>query len=234
MHKIKIGQHAIDRAMARRGRLKVYEAIDPAKTALIVVDMQNAFVAPGFAAEIGHARDIVPNINKLAASLRAAGGKVVWIRNTISPETAENWSVWADNFMTRDVKERMFAQMARGHEGHELWPLLEPAEDDAQIEKRRFSALVQGASDLEPWLRERGLDTLLITGTATHVCCESTARDAMMLNFKTLFISDANAAPTDEDHNATLTALFQSFCDVQSTDEAIACFGGTAAALAAE
>ncbi len=234
MHEIKIGQRALDRAMARRGRLRVYDSIDPATTALVVVDMQNCFVAPGFAAEIGHARDIVPNINRLAASLRAAGGKVVWIRNTFSPETSTDWSAWAQNFMTPSLRDDMLTQMARGHEGHEIWPLLEVADEDAQIEKKRFSALIQGSSELEPWLRANGIDTLLITGTATHVCCESTARDAMMLNFKTIFISDGNAAPTDEDHNGTLTALFQSFCDVQSTDEAIACFGGEAESIAAE
>lgn len=234
MHKIEIGRHALDRAMARRGRIRVYDRINPASTALIVVDMQNCFVAPGFAAEIGHARDVVPNINRLAASLRSAGGRVVWIRNTISPETAHTWSVWCDNFMTPELKADMFAQMARGAEGHELWPLLEPKPEDAQIEKTRFSALVQGSSQLEGHLRANGIDTLLITGTASHVCCESTARDAAMLNYKTIFLSDANAAPTDADHNATLTSLFQSFCDVQSTDEAIACFGGDAERIAAE
>lgn len=234
MHTIAIGQHALDRAMARRGRISVYETLNPAKTALIVVDMQNTFVKEGFAAEIPVARDIVPNINRLAAALRAAGGEVVWIRNTITPETADTWSVWADNFMHPEMKERMFSEMARGAEGHQLWHLLDVQESDPQIEKCRFSALIQGSSELEAFLRAGGYDTVLITGTATHVCCESTARDAMMLNFKVVFISDANAAPTDADHNATLTALFQSFCDVKSTDEAITALGAASMQAAAE
>ena len=235
MHTIAIGQHAIDRAMARRGRVRVWDRVEPASTALIVVDMQNCFVAPGMPAEIDHARDIVPNINRLAAALREAGGHVVWIRNTITPETAETWSTWVENFMHPDLRARMFAEMARGSEGHQLWPLLAVDPADAQIEKQRFSALIPGSSTLQDHLQARGIDTLIITGTATHVCCESTARDAMMLNYRTIFISDGNAAPTDADHNATLTALLQSFCDVQSTDEAIACIAaGCTRALVAE
>ena len=72
-------------------------------------------------------------------------------------------------------------------------------------------------------LRERGLDTLLITGTVTNVCCESTARDAMMLNFKTVMITDGNAAVTDDDHNASLTEFYLIFGDIMSTDFAIDC-----------
>ena len=235
MHQIEIAPHALARAMSRRGRVRIHDSLDPARTALIVVDMQNAFVAPGFALEIPMAREIVPNINKLAAAVRLTGGKVIWIRNTIQPETAENWSAWVDDFMTPAFAEKVFAQMGRGSEGHQLWPLLDVAPEDAQIEKTRFSALIQGSSDLEAHLRARGIDTLIITGTATQVCCESTARDAMMLNFTTVFIADGNAAATDADHNAALSSLVQIFCDVQTTDEAIACLeSGARAKLAAE
>jgi ureidoacrylate peracid hydrolase len=91
------------------------------------------------------------------------------------------------------------------------------------VEKNRFSAFIQGSSDLAQVLRSRGLDTVLITGTVTNVCCESTARDAMMLNFRTIMISDGNAAVTDEDHNASLCAFYLTFGDVMSTDAVIAC-----------
>ena len=77
------------------------------------------------------------------------------------------------------------------------------------MSKRRFSAFVQGASDLPQRLcGAQGYDTVLITGTVTNVCCESSARDAMMLNFKTVMVSDANAAVTDEEHNATLSTFY--------------------------
>jgi ureidoacrylate peracid hydrolase len=70
-------------------------------------------------------------------------------------------------------------------------------------------------------LRTRGLDTLLITGTVTNVCCESTARDAMMLNYKTIMSPDGNAAVTDEDHNASLAAFYLTFGDIMPTEMAV-------------
>ena len=94
--------------------------------------------------------------------------------------------------------------------------------DDLIVEKNRFSAFIQGSSELAEVLRERGLDTLLITGTVTNVCCELTARDAMMLNFRTIMVTDGNAAVTDEDHNASLVAFYLTFGDIMSTDMLIA------------
>jgi ureidoacrylate peracid hydrolase len=71
-----------------------------------------------------------------------------------------------------------------GDFGHALYPELDVAEGDLRVRKTRFSALIQGSSDLDALLRARGIDTLIVVGTATNVCCESTARDAMMLNYK--------------------------------------------------
>ena len=59
---------------------------------------------------------------------------------------------------------------------------------------------------------------MIITGCLTDVCCESTARDGMMLNYKVLMVTDANAADTDADHNAALTAFYSTFGDIMSTD----------------
>jgi nicotinamidase-related amidase len=112
--------------------------------------------------------------------------------------------------------------MDLAHEGHQLWPLLEVKPQDAQIVKKRFSAFIQGSSDIASYLRGRGIDTLLIGGTATNVCCESTARDAMMLNFKVTMVHDCLATYTDEEHNGTLRNIYSLFGDVQTVDEAIA------------
>jgi ureidoacrylate peracid hydrolase len=86
--------------------------------------------------------------------------------------------------------------------------------------KKRFSAFIQGSSGIEAHLRGRGIDTLLIAGTTTNVCCESTARDAMMLNFKVVTVPDALAAYTDAEHDATLATFYMIFGDVQTIDEA--------------
>jgi len=115
------------------------------------------------------------------------------------------------------------AALTAGSKGHELWSALDVRADDLIVEKNRFSAFIQGSSNLAEVLRERGLDTVLITGTVTNVCCESTARDAMMLNFKTIMVTDGNAAVTDEDHNASLCAFYLTFGDVMPTDMLVTC-----------
>ena len=84
--------------------------------------------------------------------------------------------------------------------------------------KYRFSAFLPGASDLPDRLRSRGFDTVLITGTVTNVCCESSARDAMMTNFRVVMISDGNAANTQEEHDASLAAFYNIFGDVMDTE----------------
>jgi ureidoacrylate peracid hydrolase len=77
-------------------------------------------------------------------------------------------------------------------------------------------------SDLPQRLRARGFDTVLITGTVTNVCCESSARDAMMTNFRTIMISDGNAAMSQAEHEASLAAFYNIFGDVMDTDMVIA------------
>jgi ureidoacrylate peracid hydrolase len=108
-----------------------------------------------------------------------------------------------------------------GAEGHALWAGLDVRPQDLLVRKRRFGAFAPGASDLHEILQARGIDTLIITGTASQVCCESTARDAMMLNYKVFFVADGNATFTDEEHNATLSAMAYTFCDVIETNALI-------------
>jgi ureidoacrylate peracid hydrolase len=86
------------------------------------------------------------------------------------------------------------------------------------VQKYRFSAFLPDSSDLPVRLRAGDYDTVLITGTLTNVCCESSARDAMMMNFHTVMVSDGNAALTDEEHNASLLNFYVTFGDVVDTD----------------
>lgn len=90
MHNIDIPRWGLDRVVKRRGAEHVFTDLDPARTALIVIDMQNAFMLPEVAfVEIKTAPEIVPNINRLPAAMRAAGGTVVWI---VTTHTDEVWS----------------------------------------------------------------------------------------------------------------------------------------------
>jgi ureidoacrylate peracid hydrolase len=218
MHTVSIPQSVIDRVIAKRGRQYIYDNLDPARTALVVVDMQNAFMLPGVAhALCPMAEKIVPNINRLATAVRAAGGTVVWIKTTFKDDALKNWSTYFE-MVTPQQGAKRIAALTADSKGHELWATLDVQADDLMVEKNRFSAFIQGSSNLAEVLRGRGIDTLLITGTVTNVCCESTARDAMMLNFRTIMVTDGNAAVTDEDHNASLIAFYLTFGDVMSTD----------------
>jgi ureidoacrylate peracid hydrolase len=221
MHKVSIPQSVVDRVVAKRGRKFAFEDMEPSKTALIVVDMQNAFMLPGVAhALCPMAETIVPNINRLAATVRATGGHVVWIKTTFKEDALESWSTYFEMVSPEQGKKRI-AALTAGSKGHELWSALAVEPNDLIVEKNRFSAFIQGSSNPADVLRSRAIDTVLITGTVTNVCCESTARDAMMLNFRTVMVSDGNAAVTDEDHNASLCAFYLTFGDVMTTDAVI-------------
>ena len=228
MHKIDIPRHIIDRAMKRRGRLHIFEDIDPARTVHLVVDMQNGFMAPGEQGETPAARDIVANVNRISAALRAAGGAVAFVQNTFDAGTETAWSVRFDYFSHPERRARSLAAFAPGSFGHQLWPGLAVEPGDLKIWKRRFSPFVAGSSDLHDVLTGRGVDTLILTGTVTNACCESTARDAMMLNYKVIFVADGTAAHSDEEHNATLVNMLSNFADVMTADEVIACLARAA------
>jgi ureidoacrylate peracid hydrolase len=70
-------------------------------------------------------------------------------------------------------------------------------------------------------LAQRGIRNVVITGMLTNMCCETSARDAMMLDYKVVMVSDANAARFEEDHNVGFTTVYQSFGDVLTTDQVL-------------
>src|SRR6185503_1556356 len=131
---------------------------------------------------------------------------------------------WANHHrfnMTPQRAEGRLASLAEDAEGFKLYPALEPEACDLFVKKIKYSALIQGSSDLDAQLRRRGIESLLIAGTSTNVCCESTARDAMMLDCRVIVLSDATAARTLEEHVASLNNLALFFADVMSVDEAL-------------
>jgi len=232
MHTFTMPEEIVARVTERVGRVHPFELLTPERTALVVIDMQNYFMKSGYMGEVPMARKIVPGVNQLAAALRRMGGHVVWIKNSTN-DTRESGSVFNDELMAPEKRNLRRATLAEDHEGHELWPMLDVKTEDAQIVKKRFSAFIQGSSDLAAYLRVRGFDTVLIAGTATNVCCESSARDAMMLNFRTVMVSDAMATYTDAEHAASLVNFYSIFGDVQTIDETIASLGRGARLAAA-
>jgi len=214
--------HVSARVIARCGVAHPFADLLVRQTALVVIDLQNAFLddAIGYAV-CPSGRDIVPQVNKIAGALREAGGGVFWVMDTFDPGAAEEWrSLHA--MLTTKARARREAAVAEGSVGQQLWPGLDVRPVDSIVRKYRFSAFLPGASDLPDLLRARGFDTVLIAGLVTNACCESSARDAMMLNFRTVMVSDANAAMTPEEHRASLLGFYSLFGDVMETEFVLA------------
>lgn len=210
-HAWHIDEQEYARHEARRGRRHAYESIEPARTALVVIDM-----VPFFVVENPYCRGIVPNVNRLASALRHAGGTVAWVVPGVSaqrPVDAE--------FFGPDVADEYAATGGDGPPLDRLWSKLEVYDEDLVVEKLARSAFFPGRSDLPAALDDRGIDTVIVVGTVTNVCCESSVRDASTLGYRVIMVADANAAPRDELHNATLRTVYRSFGDVRPTDEVL-------------
>ena len=221
MHKIDIPAEIVARAMRARGRDHIFERIDPARTAHVVVDLQNGFMAEGAPVEVPTAREIVPNVNRICAALRDSGGTNVFLRYTYDPAEPQPWTTRYGEYLSAERSAAHKTTFPRGAEPWQLWPLLEVRPADLIVDKTRFSAFVPGTCALNDMLEARGIDTLIVTGTLTNVCCESTARDAMQRNYRVIFVADGNAALTDSEHNATLSNMVTLFADVMTTPEVL-------------
>ena len=211
-HPSGLNERVVAKVFARRGRLHAYETIEPARTALAVIDM-----TCGPVEEDPNCRAIVPAINAVADRLRRAGGTVAWV--TMAPTSG------ADPAMAAIVgaeRARLFHEMARTEDPRSrLWPEFEVAEGDLHAAKRGVSAFFPGKCDLADRLAERSIDCVLIAGTVTNVCCESSARDAVELGYRVIMISDGLAGHAFGLHEASLTTFYRIFGDVRPAAEVL-------------
>ena len=215
-----IRREIVERVMQRRGRLHLFERLDPRRTALLVIDMQNAFVAKAAPVEVPAARDIVPAINRLATELRRLRVPVIWVCHQNDPG-GHDWERFFGSFVAPQDRARAAQALSAGDPLQRLYPELQVAPGDLATTKNRYSALIGQSSDLGSILKQHRIDTLLIAGTKTNVCCESTARDAMMLDYKVVMLSDCTAALSEEEHRATLENVIQQFGDVMTSEEVL-------------
>jgi ureidoacrylate peracid hydrolase len=222
MHPNELPAEIVERLRTRRGRLHLFDRLDAARSALVVIDMQHAFVEPGAPSAVPTAREIVPNINHLAAALRERGGTVAWVQASYTRTGPGYWPLFFYYMVTPELSGRILDALSEGAPGHALWHELGVRPQDLVVRKNRYSAFFPGACELPARLRERGVDTVLVAGTMTNVCCEASARDAMMDGFKTVLVSDANAARSDAEHVASLATIVQFFGDVRTTGEVLA------------
>lgn len=208
----------VRQATYRRDGLAVFGPPDLPRTALLAINLQNAWLARGAPFRAFHADEgpaLMAGIPAAAARVRAAGGLVVWLRTTTgAPGTPGYWSTYFDHFVGPDKRATAVSVLTPGNEGHAFFPAFAPAVGDLVIDKPRFDAFLR--TDLETILRDRGIRDVIVTGLATNICCESTARAAMMRDFRTWMPHDLVAAPTADGHAAGLRSVMQAFADVRA------------------
>jgi|KBSSwiStaDraftv2_1062776.scaffolds.fasta_scaffold01800_14 ureidoacrylate peracid hydrolase len=194
-------------------------SLAPARTALVVIDMQNGFCQPQYAGYFAQNVSIIPNINRLARAMREAGGKVVWIQQTFrEDEPRFRIPAWRREAFPQ-FQDRLQTTFERGASAYELHADLDVREGDLRIEKTRWGAMMPNSSELHETLQAAGIDTLIATGCASDGCVESTVREATMLDYKPIFVMDATATDSDESHNATIHTLNHIFLvDLVMTD----------------
>ncbi len=220
MHKVNVRQEIVDRVLARRGRYHWFDELDPRRTALVIIDMQELFCAPGAPAEVPGSRDIVEPINALTEQLRKIGVPVIWVLHANSQSGGRSdWELFFNYIVADEVREKTKQSLEPGRQ--QVWSGLTVDAADTKVIKNRYSALIPGSSSLERLLRSLDIDTVLVAGTKTNICCEATARDAMMLDFKVVMVSDCCAALSDDEHRAALENMIQQFGDVMTGDEVL-------------
>jgi nicotinamidase-related amidase len=193
-------------------------AVVPERTALINVDLQNCFVQ-GYPISAPDGPVVLGRINRLAAVCRAAGILVIHTSHVLRPD-GSNTGVLGE--MAPPVREGI---INKGSESAALHAGLVVDARDILLDKPRFGAF--HGTDLELILRSRGIDTVIISGIATNVCCETTAREAMVRDFHVFFLSDGTAtfglgnASAAELQKATLATLGSLFAQVLTVDEMV-------------
>ncbi len=216
-HDNTLPQWAVDKMARRRGRMHAFETFVPAETALVVIDATEGFVR-GTPCGLS----IVEPINRLAEALCTAGGTVAWVMP--GPMIGRDpilLALWGEESfrLTAESTSPDNSQSALGSG-------LVQDKDDLVVSKRAYSAFFPGRCDLADRLRARGIDTVLIAGALTNICCESSARDAATLGFRTVMVADANAARSDAEHQSALYNVLQNFGDVRTSDELIGTLSG--------
>lgn len=189
--------------------------IEANKTALIVIDMQKGFIEKGAFLEVEAARNMIPTLQKLISVCRENAIPIIYtrmshqfIKSTVYPE------LWPDHF-----KKDGSPILVPGSREFELVDELEVTDEDLIVDKDRYSAFF--GTKLDIILKEKGIQNVIITGLASNVCCESTARDAFFLNYRVVFLDDCNATLNDEMHRGAVENIKLVFGYVLNSQELV-------------
>jgi nicotinamidase-related amidase len=186
---------------------------DPARTALVVIDLQYGIVGRTPAPHSGS--DVVSRAASLARALRKAGGTVVWVRVTPSPDGKDALQPPADTPMVTPAD--------RPANWADLVPELDRQPGDLVVTKRQWGAFYGTELDLQ--LRRRGVDTIILCGITTNIGVESTARDAFERGYHQVFVEDATSARSADEHDFVMKTAFPRMGRVRSTAEVLRALG---------
>lgn len=210
-HPSGIPEKIVRKVVARRGRLHAFERIDPKTTALVAIDLDEATVGNDDTSQ-----RMTATVNAVAGAVRHSGGVVAWVLSRMNAMPKHFSAILGDELATR-----YFNDGQRGGPGTRLWPALQREEADIIAVKSGASAFFPGKCDLKERLDARHVDTILIAGAVTNICCESSARDAAELEYKVIMISDALSGHAHGLHEATLATFYRIFGDVRPSEEVI-------------
>ena len=203
----------------------VLDHIEPKHTAVIVVDMENDFVAPNAPLDTPMGRDIIPNLKRLLDHARETGMRVIYTTH-VHRRDGSDMGLYGEIWPPIEMR----AGLVDGEPGVEIYSEVAPARDEPVIKKHRYSGFM--GTDLDMILRTEKIDTVAVTGVTTENCCHATARDAMFNGYRVAFISDATGTfdypdigfgeiPATEVHRVTLGILGVSTAHVMNVEEFI-------------
>jgi isochorismate hydrolase len=180
----------------------------PQTSALFVIDMQQFFCDPSSHAYFKDSTKIIPHIHQLITVYRQQSLPVIFTRyallRTESPGAMGRW--WNDVLYDDDDVSNVITQ-------------LHPSPNEFVIRKTQYSAFFK--TDLDQTLKKLKVTNILITGVLTHLCCETTARDAFMRNYDVFFVTDATASDKQDLHDASLRTLSDGFATLVTTNEVL-------------
>ncbi|WP_437890541.1 cysteine hydrolase family protein [Phytobacter sp. V91] len=202
---------------------KVKWAINPGRTALIVVDMQKVFCLEGEGLYVPDTANIIGKISALSALMREQGMPVIYLRHVVRGDGS-------DTGRMQDLYPNVNALLGRDNPAIEIIDELAPQAGDIVVDKLFYSGFHN--TDLDAILRMKDIDTLIVCGTVTNVCCETTIRDGVHREYKMIALSDANAAMPYPDmgfgevsaaevQRISLTAMAYEFAEVTSTSDIV-------------
>jgi ureidoacrylate peracid hydrolase len=213
-----------------RPLITLREKIDPSRAALIVVDMQNDFCAVGGMMstegfDVSEVQKTASRLPALLSAARSAGALVVFVRNIYSTKLefssgGENKPAnmyLSDSWLEQAARTRKGSYTRRqvcaeGSWEGDFYGDVRPLPGEPVVTKHRYSAFHN--TDLDSILRAHGIRTIVLTGVATNVCVETTAREGFVRDYYVVFVADGTATYSLEDHNATLRNINRFFGEV--------------------